>query len=237
MQELSENLLVSTQEIDEKTSALTQAMHEMQEMEQQLEQEKAEKRKSGSSIKDLNAKCTELERKLDERTRAAQRVEERYNDLKSTCAESEARVARRDAKIEKLAEKNEKFSRECSFLMDEVKTLAYMAGKNKSFVARVDKDGKLCTESAEDNQGRRSSSGLVNAAVDSLRAELEAEKGARIKLQEEIKKLRQKVVYTEERRKSDLHRQMQIVRGKEQESEYIWQKYVDAVRESPRRPR
>ena len=27
---------------------------------------------------------------------------------------------------------------------------------------------------------------------------------------------------------------MQIVRGKEQESEYIWQKYVEAVR-SPRR--
>lgn len=176
-------------------------------------------------MKDFKAKCTELERQLEDCTKV-------IPNLKSSLTEAEGRVARRDARIEKLTERNEKITKECSFLMEEVKTLAFMAGKNKDFIATVNQEGKLCAEPAS----RRHSA--VHTAVDSIRTELESERIARQKLQEEVKKLRQKVVYTEERRKTDLHRQMQIVRGKEQESEYIWQKYVESVRDSsPRRRR
>lgn len=42
IQELSDNLLATTEEIDEKTAALTGSMHEMQQLEKQLAQEKSQ---------------------------------------------------------------------------------------------------------------------------------------------------------------------------------------------------
>ena len=149
------------------------------------------------------------------------------------------------------------FLLERAFLMEEVKTLASMAGKNKNFVATVDKEGHLRPEpSTEDyttttripihshkipsghttkvGPSDRHRGTRVSPIFRQLELELSTEKETRQKLQSEIKRLRQQLVYSEERRKSDLHRQMQIVRGKEQESEYIWQKYVEAVRDSTR---
>ena len=116
--------------------------------------------------------------------------------LQATLNDIHAKISRRDEKIAKQKEVIEKLSREREFLVKEVKTLASAAGKRKDFVATVNEKGELCTTVNE--QGELRTAVKVEPYSQDRVSRLEAE----------LKKLRQQMIHSEERRKQELHRQV-----------------------------
>lgn len=158
-------------------------------------------------------KCSELE-KCSELNKCSE-----LDKCKTLIGELQGKVTRRDDKLQKMKVKYTKLEKgrkhikvtwiisevDRQFLIQQVKTMA----SSKS--TRVNEKGELVQSDQVDIQKDHKNDERV------------------VLMEEEIKELRKQIILGEENRKADLQRQMQILHGKDQESEYIWQKYVQAV--------